>query len=339
MGCSMGCSDQLHAETEEQAEGLKAPVSITPVLSRENAAIPSSEDLYGEGEALKGGEDRPFIPQSELNDIYDGYAFKVVRLANKAPVKSSSLNDKLYMIQHLARCAALHHRVNQERLSGILKNGCLTGAKIGAAVNTGALSEMIKTFLMNSPSKDSSLSAFLAVAESEVLFHAGLSTGLSGKPLVHLTSFRESSLSRMLPLDCDQKSLLELIQLAMRSGYEEAMFGRPMSPSSYDLLRHVGVYAESLTVYLHSMLALLEEESGVEVKSWFPKGKEFKEIARQRNRWGQSPFVYDSSTEVSQEVLHALSEYYVERYGLIESEANLRRSALIRKIFPTATVA
>ena len=79
---------------------------------------------------------------------------------------------------------------------------------------------------------------------------------------------------------------------------------------------------------------MVEGVGGAELRSWLPGGKEFQEIERQRLRWGQAPFQYDSYSEVAPEVFGAVAMYYQEQRRLSDSEAIGCATDFLQGIFP-----
>lgn len=318
--------------------------------SREDKeAILSHSSLSDEGShflpAGKGRADdepqkksSPDIPQAELEDIYHLYSKKVQRLAHRGQGADVPLNGKRETLRTLAVNAAKHHGADSKRLSHVLEVGCVKGAMIGVSVTSGLLREAITAFFNSQKRTGERLSALLHIAESETLFHAGLSSGLSGEGVVRLTSFRSSALAKILPLSRDEKHLQELVQVATRSGYEEAVFGKLLTPSSLQLLRYAGIYGVCLTSYLSAVVAVVEGVGGAELRSWLPGGKEFQEIERQRLRWGQAPFHYDFYSEVAPEVFDAVQLYFQQQRRLSRSEAIGCATDFLRGIFPEGTI-
>jgi hypothetical protein len=291
-----------------------------------------SEEERGDDEPQS--KSSPDIPRAELEDIYHLYSKKVQRLAQRAQGGDLPLSGKREALHNLAVNAAKHHGANPKRLAHVLEVGCVKGAMIGVSVVTGGVGEVVTAFPHHQNGSGERLSTLLQIAESETLFHAGLSSGLSGESLVRLTSFRSSSLGKILPMSRDEKHLQELVQVATRSGYEEAVFGKSLTPSSLQLLRYAGIYGASLTSYISAVVAVVEGVGGAELRSWLPGGKEFQEIERQRLRWGQAPFQYDAYSEVAPEVFGAVAMYYQEQRGLSDSEAVGCATDFLQGVFP-----
>ena len=319
-------------DSVEDEEGVFVDSSLR------DEAVHSSPDAREQTGERSHEKSSPDIPQAELQDIYNFYSKRVHRLAQRAQRVEFSLSGKREILRFLAVSVAEHHGAHPKRLAEVLEDACVTGATIGAAVMNGALDDAISAFFHNQKTGGDRLDALLRVAESETLFHAGLSSGLSGESLIHLTSFRSSSLAKILPLSRDEKYLQELLQVTTRSGYEEAVFGKLLTPSSIQLVRFAGIYGASIASYLSAVVAVVEGAGGSELRSWLPGGKDFQEIERQRLRWGQCAFQYDTYSQVAPEVFDAVKTYYQDQRGLSCSEAIACASDFLRGIFPEEIV-
>lgn len=316
-------------------EDKEACLSHSSLSDEESHSLPNRGRRTDDEPQSKSSPD---IPRAELEDIYHLYSKKVQRLAQRAQGGDLPLSGKREALHNLAVNAAKHHGADPKRLAHIFEVGCVKGAMIGVSVVTGGLSEAMAAFFHDQKREGERLNVLLQIAESETLFHAGLSSGLRGESLVRLTSFRSSSVGKILPLSRDEKYLQELVQVATRSGYEEAMFGKLLTPSSLQLLRYAGIYGASLTSYLSAVVAVVEGVGGTELRSWLPGGKEFQEIERQRLRWGQAPFQYDSYAEVAPEVFEAVKVYYQDQRRLSNAEAIGCATDFLRGIFPEGAI-
>jgi hypothetical protein len=130
------------------------------------------------------------------------------------------------------------------------------------------------------------------IVVGELLVEIALNTGQSTEKIANLTQFTQLLREAFDLSDIDNKEgrlMLSLFRTVVRVGYEKAKNDPAQIAGRVALLIKVGTHAESLESYLDALNELFNKEELALVKDYFPEGKEFKVIQRQRKRWGNGP--------------------------------------------------
>ena len=178
------------------------------------------------------------------------------------------------------------------------------------------------------------------IVSSEALYKKALERDVNKDVLVRLSTgirilkqkFKHLDLSkheRFLLLDVFRN----VVQAGIDSTKNQEENSSKFSGAIEKLLIHSGIHVESLGKYVSLIMSTCRGRGFKQLRDWFPGGKFFDGIQRQRVRWGNEKFVYDLQSEIDPQIAHMIHQHYLIEHKMNKEEALAKLHEFIQQTF------